>query len=162
MLICHLRAFAQVIMPLLESLLLSDGAQDLSIVGLDFVHTAWGGPDQPSGYVPQQAGWGLRPVEEPHKLGPVVQQRSEPHYVEGGQQARRSTPGRFVIGAGGSALFLDSKTGPSELKSHSATAVMTMQADANLCTMVFADQNCTRNGCPIPQHFCIASFAKQG
>ena len=38
-------------MPLLESLLLSNGAKNLNIIGIDFVHTSWGGPDQPSGYV---------------------------------------------------------------------------------------------------------------
>jgi hypothetical protein len=40
-------------MPLLESLLLSNGAKNLNIIGIDFVHTAWGGPDQPSGYLLQ-------------------------------------------------------------------------------------------------------------
>lgn len=136
-------------MPLLESLLLSNGAKNLNISGIDFAHTAWGGPDQASGYVPQQAGWAPRPVEEPHRLGPVSQY-SELHPRERGEpQTQSFVSATFVIGAGGGVPFLDSKDGPASMHSQSQKAVMSMQGDANLCTEVFASENCTANGCPV-------------
>jgi hypothetical protein len=146
-------------MPLLESLLLSNGAKNLKLIGVDFVHTAWGGPDQNSGYVPTQAGWGPRPVEEPHKLGPVDDQPHAELLRDGPRSnhvAHSFVPATFVIGAGGGAPFLDSKGGPSSMRSQSGTAVLSMQGDANLCTEVFASRNCTANGCPVS---CVTSYA---
>ena len=61
----------EVVLPLLETLLDSDGAHRLTISGIDWMYTAWGGPDQPCGYVPTQAGWAHRPAIEPHSLGPI-------------------------------------------------------------------------------------------
>ena len=62
----------ETVLPLLETLLDSDGANGLTISGIDWTYSAWGGPDQPSGYLPMQAGWNLRPVTEPHSLGPIL------------------------------------------------------------------------------------------
>jgi hypothetical protein len=59
------------LLDIVRTVLLSNGARDLTITGIDFVYTAWGGPDQPCGYVPTQAGWGNRPLHEPHSLGPI-------------------------------------------------------------------------------------------
>ena len=140
---------AQVVMPLLESVLLSDGAQDLTIMGIDFEHTAWGGADQPCGYVPTQAGWGSRPIDEPHSLGPKPKLAA---------LAPTSVGNMFVIGAGGGAAFLDSKApGPASMVSQSGTASMGMQGDANLCTMVYASKNCTTNGCAVALHTCLGA-----
>ena len=35
---------------------LAKGATRLTFTGVDFMHTAWGGPDSDCGYVPMQAG----------------------------------------------------------------------------------------------------------
>jgi hypothetical protein len=147
---------AKVFMPLLESVLLSDGAHDLTITGIDFVHTAWGGPDQPCGYVPTQAGWGNRPIVEPHALGPAI---SAPPAPALGVATEAAGGNMFVIGAGGGSPFLDSSKmgGPTSMVSQFGTAQLEMQGDANLCTQVFSSKNCTKPGCPVSEHVCMGA-----
>jgi hypothetical protein len=125
----------EVILPLLETLLDSDGAKGLTIRGLEFLHTAWGGADRPCGYVPIQSGWSPRPLTEPKSLGPMLPPPPLPP-----QTAEVGVKRSFVIGAGGDFACLDSAApGPSRLVSSSNTAVLNMQGDANLCLTLYTD-----------------------
>ena len=153
---------AHVVLPLLEAVLQSDGATDLTITGIDFTHTAWGGPDQPCGYVPTQAGWGNRPVDEPHALGPMppaaaaTTTATTTKLPPAAALANTAAPG-FVIGAGGALPYLDSsQPGQARMVSHSGTAELTIQDDANICGMVFSNRSCTKSGC-LSTRWCIGA-----
>ena len=50
-------AGATAFIPMLETLLASAGASNVTLEGIDFKHTWWGGADSSCGYVPMQAGW---------------------------------------------------------------------------------------------------------
>eukprot|EP01050_Picozoa_sp_SAG11_P003363 SAG11_NODE_189_length_13028_cov_14.222446_3_plen_658_part_00 len=142
---------ASVVLPLLESLLLSDGATDLTVRGVEFVHTAWGGADRPTGYVPRQAGWSYRPASEPRTLGPVAAPRTT---TVARFSARTTADNRFVIGAGGASAYLDSVKGPAYMTSRAGTAELGLGGDASLCCNVYSEPNCTHGGCP-RQRFCL-------
>ena len=137
---------ASVVLPLLESLLLADGAANITVAGVSFAHTAWGGADRATGYVPRQAGWSYRPVSEPHSLGPVA--AAERADDDGGDDGDDN---RFVIGAGGASAYLDSN---SFMTSKAGTAELGLGGDASLCCNVYSEANCTRGGCP-KQRFCL-------
>ena len=148
---------ASVVLPLLESLLLADGAANITVAGVSFAHTAWGGADRATGYVPRQAGWSYRPASEPHSLGPVAAaERADDDGGDDGGDDRRGPDDdnrSFVIGAGGASAYLDSRTGPF-MTSQAGTAELGLGAEASLCCNVYSEANCTRGGCP-KQRFCL-------
>lgn len=53
-----------VVVPTLETLLVANGTDGLTLDGIDFEHTTWGGPDTTAGYTPIQAGWHQPPTGE--------------------------------------------------------------------------------------------------
>ena len=124
-------ATAQAVLPLLQSVLVGKGATHLNISGIDWAHTAWGGPDTPCGYVPTQAG--MHPMS-PECLSQAagVADEAEPVPAAAVRTSQNTNDANltFVMGAGASIGGLDSKSGPDHLISRSGQAIMTMQSDA--------------------------------
>ena len=114
---------------LLQSVLVGKGATHLNISGIDWAHTAWGGPDTPCGYVPTQAG--MHPMS-PECLSQAagVADEAEPELATVPTLENNDANQTYVLGAGASIGGLDSKSGPDHLISRSGQAVMTMQGDA--------------------------------
>jgi hypothetical protein len=175
---------ANTVLPLLESVLVANGATDLTITGIDFQHTAWGGPDTRCGYVPMQAGWhNVQPeCQTIHSLGPVsqaeqdeVQERARANQSNNNQDAdtaahqaapvptvsaSRATvpPYPFIVGQGGLVgLASQNSTAlqPEALISRSGMAQLNMQPDGNLCCWLYDSVKCMHPGCARHQPYCV-------
>lgn len=158
---------AIVVLPLLESLLLSHGATDLTLDGIDFAHTAWTGPDTPCGYIPTQAGWHemsdhCQAAQSATQTATAVHTNTNADF-DSDRTAHTTVPvpvpgpSRYVMGAGGLPMISsNSSTAPqASLVSQSGRAVLTMQGDANLCSWAWRNTSCMHAGCARQNVFCI-------
>ena len=136
---------ASVVAPKLETLLKVEGTADLSLSGIDFVHTSWLDAQGTCGYVPQQAGMrrgtSYCSAFDDHTIKttePLEQHRRLP--PEPLEQHRRLPPAvSFVLGSGGRPSIRSSGSSVNtmnSLVSQSGSAKMTLGLDGSLCVWV--------------------------
>ena len=127
---------ASVFAPKLKTLLKAEGTANLSLSGIDFLHTSWLEAQGTCGYVPQQAGM-RRGTSFCSAFDDHTNTATEPL----DQQRRRPPPAgiSFVLGSGGRPSIRSSGSRVNtmnSLVSQSGSAKMTLGPDGSFCVWV--------------------------